>query len=258
MTDTATESISEINARIKRKFTVLEKVAQGIVNGHVNGVIVSGAPGCGKSYMLEQVLDRASNEGTINHMVVKGSLSAIALYQLLWDTRRRSQVLVIDDADAIYKDIEAINLLKAALDTGKRRHVHYNKESRVLADAGIDRAFDYEGSMVFITNMDLARAAEKDTAMSPHYKAFLSRALYVDLGIRTRRDVLTRIAQVVFGEEFLTENDLTKETAVEMVGWLHKNVDYLSSLDIRSVVKLVGLVKIDPDWQTLAAETMFK
>lgn len=254
----AVESISDINARIKRKFGVLEKIAQGVVDGHVNGVIVSGAPGCGKSYTLERVLERASNDGRIEHTVVKGSLSAIALYQLLWDTRQRSQVLVIDDADAIYKDIEAINLLKAALDTGKRRHVHYNKESRILADAGIDRAFDYEGSMVFITNMDLARAAEKDTGMSPHYKAFLSRALYIDLGIRTRRDVLTRIAQVVFGEDFLNENGITKETAVEMVAWLNQNVDLLNSLDIRSVVKLVGIVKIDPDWRTLAAETMFK
>jgi hypothetical protein len=190
--------------------------------------------------------------------VVKGSLSAIALYQLLWDSRRRSQVLVIDDADSIYKDLESINLLKAALDTGRRRHVHYNKESRILADAGIDRSFDYEGSMVFITNVDLSRAAEKDTGMSPHYQAFLSRALYVDLGIRTRRDVLTRIAQVVFGEEFLANNNISRATAVEMVEWLNKNVAQLSSLDIRSVIKLVGIVKIDQDWRTLAAETMFK
>lgn len=255
---TEVESIRDINARIRRKFTVLEKIADGIVNGHVNGVIVSGAPGCGKSYTLERALDTASTDGRISHTVVKGSLSAIALYQLLWDHRKRSQVLVIDDADSIYKDLEAINLLKAALDTGRRRHVHYNKESRILADAGIDRSFDYEGSMVFITNMDLARAAEKDTGMSPHYRAFLSRALYIDLGIRTQRDVLTRIAQVVFGDEFLTENAITKETAVEMVSWLQENVNQLSSLDIRSVVKLVSIVKIDPDWRTLAAETMFK
>jgi hypothetical protein len=255
---TAVESISEINARIRRKFTVLEKIADGIVNGHVNGVIVSGAPGCGKSYTLETALERASQAGKITHTVVKGSLSAIALYQLLWDSRRRSQVLVIDDADSIYKDLESINLLKAALDTGRRRHVHYNKESRILADAGIDRSFDYEGSMVFITNVDLSRAAEKDTGMSPHYQAFLSRALYVDLGIRTRRDVLTRIAQVVFGEEFLANNNISRATAVEMVEWLNKNVAQLSSLDIRSVIKLVGIVKIDQDWRTLAAETMFK
>lgn len=255
---TEVESIRDINARIKRKFTVLEKIADGIVNGHVNGVIVSGAAGCGKSYTLERALESATADGRISHTVVKGSLSAIALYQLLWDNRHRGQVLVIDDADSIYKDLEAINLLKAALDTGRRRHVHYNKESRILADAGIDRNFDYEGSMVFITNMDLARAAEKDTGMSPHYRAFLSRALYIDLGIRNQRDVLTRIAQVVFGEEFLTENAITKETAVEMVSWLQENVNQLSSLDIRSVVKLVSIVKIDPDWRTLAAETMFK
>jgi len=254
----AVETIGDINLRIKRKFSVLEKIAQGIVAGHVNGVIVSGAPGCGKSYTLESVLQTAADEGKITHNIVKGSLSAIALYQLLWDSRQRGQVLVIDDADAIYKDLEAINLLKAALDTGRRRHVHYNKESRVLADAGIDRSFDFEGSMVFITNMDLARASEKDTGMSPHYKAFLSRALYVDLGIRTRRDVLTRISQVVFGDEFLDVNGINKQTAVEMVAWLSQNADNLSSLDIRSVVKLVSIVKIDPDWRTLAAETMFK
>ena len=47
-----TETVAEIDTRIRSTFDVLEQVAQGVISGHVRSVIVSGAAGCGKTYTL--------------------------------------------------------------------------------------------------------------------------------------------------------------------------------------------------------------
>ena len=250
------ESMKDIDTRIRSKFDVLEKIAQGVADGHIRSAIVSGATGCGKSYTLEAVLKAAEKQGTIEYNNVRGTISAIILYQELWNARNRGDVLVLDDTDSIYGDLDALNLLKAALDTNPVRRVHYNKESRILADLGIDRSFDFEGSVVFITNTNLAAAAERNNKMSPHFAALLSRSLYCDLGIHTKREVLVRIAQVVYSERFLTDNNITREQAEAMMAWLGANVNRVCVLSIRTILHLASLIKVDSDWHHMADNTI--
>jgi ABC-type dipeptide/oligopeptide/nickel transport system ATPase component len=250
------ESMKDIDARIRKKFSVLEKVAHGVADGHIRSAIVSGATGCGKSYTLETVLRSAERENKIKYNSVRGALSAIKLYQELWDSRRSDDVLVLDDTDTIYGDLDALNLLKAALDTNPVRRVHYNKESRILADLGIENSFDFEGRVCFITNTDLTAAVEKNSKMSPHFAALLSRSIYCDLGIHTKREVLVRIAQVVYSEKFLEENNITRQHAESMMAWLAPNVANVRVLSIRTVLQLANLVKIDANWQAMADDLM--
>lgn len=246
------ESMKDIDARIRKTFAVLEKVAHGVADGHIRSAIISGATGCGKSYTLESVLRAAETSNKITYNSVRGALSAIKLYQELWNARKNRDVLVLDDTDTIYGDLDALNLLKAALDTNPVRRVHYNKESRVLSDLGIDNSFDFEGRVVFITNTDLTSAVEKNNKMSPHYAALLSRSIYCDLGIHTKREVLVRIAQVVYSEKFLTENHITRQHAESMMAWLAPNVKRVRVLSIRTVLQLADLVKVDANWQDMA------
>ena len=252
------ETMKQINERIRRRFAVLEKVAEGVAAGHIRSAIVSGATGCGKSYTLETVLKAAKDAGRISYCSVRGTISAIALYIELYNNREPNSVLVLDDTDSIYNEIDALNILKAALDTSPVRKVHYNKESRILADLGIDRDFDYEGRVVFITNTNLTKAVEKETKMSPHYAALLGRSIYCDLGIHSKREVLVRIGQVVYSEKFLTENNITRQHAESMMAWLAPNVNRVTVLSIRTVLQLANLVKVDPNWQDMANELMLK
>jgi hypothetical protein len=248
------ESIKDIDTRIRRKFTVLEKVAQGVADGHIRSAIISGATGCGKSYTLERVLKDAEATGKICFSSVRGTISAVVLYQELWNSRSSADVLVLDDTDTIYGDLDALNLLKAALDTNPVRRVHYNKESRILAELGIDKNFDFQGRIVFITNTDLTAAVQKNSKMSPHFAALLSRSIYCDLGIHTKREVLVRIAQVVYSERFLHDNNITRKQAEGMMAWLATNVGRVRVLSIRTVLQLADLVKVDANWQEMADE----
>jgi hypothetical protein len=256
--DHVAESLDDIDARIKRTFDVLSKVAGGVINQHIKAAIVSGAPGVGKTYSLEAALSAAAREEKIRYESVKGVLSPIGLYRTLWECSAEDQVLVIDDCDSIFSDIDALNLLKAALDTGKTRKVHWNKESRVLNEEGIPRSFEFKGAVVFITNIDFAKEVERGTKMSPHYGALLSRSMYIDLGIHNRREVLVRVGQVIYSDTFLKENGITKEAAKEMMAWLTANLARVRVLSIRTILQLVQLVKTDGSWQDMAESIMLK
>ena len=88
------ESLPQIDARIRKTFSVLEKVAKGIADGHIRSAIVSGATGCGKSYTLESVLKDAEATGKISYSSVRGAISAITLYQELWNSRGPGDVQI--------------------------------------------------------------------------------------------------------------------------------------------------------------------
>ena len=147
-----TETVAEIDTRIRSTFDVLEQVSQGVISGHVRSVIVSGAAGCGKTYTLETALADAEDRGVIRYQSVRGACSAIGLYRLLFESSEPGNVLVIDDCDSVFADLDSLNLLKSALDSSKVRRIHWNKEIRVLDGEGVPRSFEFKGSVVFITN----------------------------------------------------------------------------------------------------------
>ena len=252
------EKMADIDARIKHTFAVLNKVSQGVINGHIRSVIVSGAAGCGKTYTLETALVEAEAADKIRYQSVKGAMSAIGLYRQLFECSEPGNVLVIDDCDSIFGDLDALNLLKAALDTGKHRKVHWNKESRILDGEGVPRTFEFNGAVAFITNIDFTAEIEAEKKMTPHYKALLSRCLYIDLGIHNKREVLVRIGQVVYSSEFLNDNDLRKEQAANMMKWLTANLNRVRTLSIRTILQLASLVKSDKDWEGMANTVMLR
>lgn len=252
------ESMQAIDARLRNTFAVLNKIAQGVVDGHIRAAIVSGAAGCGKTYALESCLNRGQSHGLINYQSVRGSMSAINLYKQLYDCSAEGNVLLIDDCDRIFLDIDALNILKAALDTNKTRRVHWNKESRVLDGEGVPRSFEFNGAVLFVTNIDFTAEIEAEKVMTPHYKALMSRSMYVDLGIHSKREILVRIGQVVFSESFLRENTISREQAKELMKWLTENLPRVRTLSIRTVLQLANLAKTDTDWRNMAKVTVLK
>jgi hypothetical protein len=253
----APETMSQIDARIRNTFRILEKIATGVVHGNIRAMIVSGAAGCGKTHSLKHVLEQGQADEFCSFTEVGGTSSALGLYQLLWDAREQGNVLMLDDCDSIFGDLEAVNILKRALDTGRTRRVSWNKESRVLAERGIDNSFDFEGGVVFVTNVDFTNEIARQTKMAPHYSALLSRSLYVDLGIHTKREVLVRIGQVMFSPQFMRDNDIGPTESREMMEWLTEYHARVRVLSIRTAVQLANFMHTDPDdWENLAAATM--
>lgn len=254
----AAETDEEIMGRIEKTFSVLNRVGQGVVNGDVRSLIVSGAPGCGKTHTLEDILNRGERMGKIKLSSVKGTMSAIGLYQMLYDNRMSNSVILIDDCDKIFEDIDALNILKAALDTSDIRTLHWNKESRVLADADVPRSFDFRGSVVFITNVNLQGQIEAGGKMAPHYDALVSRSMFVDLGIHSIREIMCRIRQVVFSDEYMANQGVVGDQVQNVCSWLESHTKRLQRLSIRTVSQLLVMHKLHDEWEEIAEVTLLK
>ena len=137
----------EIMERLRTRFTILDDMTRAVKKGDVRAMIVTGPPGVGKSFGVEKVLskhdvfaDVAQNEKLKKYEVVKGAMSAIGLYSKLYEYSDKKSILVFDDCDSVLLDDLSLNILKAALDSSKKRMIHWNTDSRLLRSEGVPTA----------------------------------------------------------------------------------------------------------------------
>lgn len=216
--------------------------------GEVNSVIVVGPPGIGKTHGITEKIESLGQHATF----VKGTSSAIVLYQRLWQTRGPNFTLVIDDCDSLLTDRAALNVLKSALDTYDVRTVQWNTQNNILRANDIPQEFQYEGKVVFITNTDLTAPPAK---WKPHWEAFVSRSYYIDLDIKTIEDKLERCRMVVEGGMFTGK---MKTDDVRCVfGYLETFAPYFREVSLRTVLQLSELKEKFPDtWEQKATLAM--
>jgi hypothetical protein len=112
----------EVHNDIKEKFDVLEIMTKAIIDGHVRAMAVSGSPGSGKTYNVDKLLShKEKHSPSFKYTLMKGTVSAPALYMTFWENRENDCVVVFDDCDAAFGDIDTLNILKAAMDTSKKK-----------------------------------------------------------------------------------------------------------------------------------------
>ena len=156
--EVAKETDVQILDRLSERFEILEEMTKAVKNGNVRAMIVSGPPGVGKSYGVESVLQKDGLFDTLaerkpKHEVCKGAMSAIGLYAKLYEFSAVGNVVVFDDCDSILMEDLSLNILKAALDSGKKRRIYWNSDSHMLKREGIPDSFDFKGACIFITNL---------------------------------------------------------------------------------------------------------
>jgi hypothetical protein len=249
------ESDAEIDARIAERFEILDVMAEACTLGNSRALIVSGPAGLGKSFTIEKRLaDWDPNE--INHTIVKGYVRATGLVKLLYQYREAGQVIVFDDADSIFFDDVSLNLLKAVCDTTERRRVSWLSEGKLIDDETaelIPRSFDFNGTIIFISNYDFDAMIDRGHKLAPHLAALVSRAHYVDLAMKSRRDYLVRIRQVI-REGML--GDLGVRERADVITFIERNHDSLRELSLRMAIKLGALRKQGgSNWEKVARIT---
>lgn len=244
---------------IRERFEVLGLLANGVVEGNIRSLIISGAPGVGKTHELERKLKNAERSNKIiSYVSIKGSISPIGLYEALYNNCEKGQVVVLDDLDSVFDNEETLNILKAALDTGTKRIISWAKASRFLADSDIPRSFEYCGQIVFITNTDPDRVIAKGGRLAPHMNALVSRSVFLDLCIHDNESIMVRVEQVLRESELADDLDIDEDAVGAIIEWMHQNVKRLRSLSIRTVIQLASYIKTSEDWKKLATATMLR
>ncbi len=172
---------------VTERFKALADMAWGVVSGHYSALIVSGNPGTGKTFTLEKALEEAAAAELVHYTPVHGFTRATGLYKLLYEHREKGNVLLLDDCDSVFGDETSLSILKAALDTTKNRTVSWysEREFKDKDDNKLPSSFEFQGAVVFITNLDFDRAM--GTKLGPHLEALISRSYYLDLNLRNLR-----------------------------------------------------------------------
>lgn len=252
------ESVEEMKQRINKRFTVMNMMTKGIISGNIRSLIISGAAGIGKTYSLDKALKTAHEYGEIVYKSINGKISGIGLYEQLWNNRDANSVLLIDDVD-VFSDMDMLNLLKAALDTGETRKVCWSTASAYLDDKNIDKEFEFEGTIVFITNVDIDKELERGSKLAPHLHALVSRSVYLDLGVHSNEEIMVRVEDVILNTNMMQKRGLSDAQTSMALNWMKANVTKLRNVSLRTALYLADFVATDANgWEEIAEVTLLK
>lgn len=185
--------ITDDDVRIAYK--TMNYFIDAVLNKRMYGMIISGPPGVGKSQTLENKIEEkglkpltlkvikktetiknedgedenvetAETEYVGDYTKVKGSITTASFYEEI--CRNRHGLIIFDDCDSMFKSSDGKNLMKAMLDSKKRREVSYYTKTAVFVnpddDAEIKRVLDdgkvpknivFDGQFIAITNLPL-------------------------------------------------------------------------------------------------------
>ena len=232
------ETDAEREDRIRARFALFDDVLRLVGQERIDSAIVYGAPGIGKSYVVERRLPHA--------VIIRGAVSAVGLYETLF--LNRHDTIVFDDCDTLLWDLQSLNLLKAVLDTTGTRTVRWGKQNRVLEDKGIDSEFDFGGQVLVLTNVDFRAESNAQSKSAPHLRALLDRAYFIQLSTADPRDVLARARLLAREGDWLSRQD----EVMEVIDFVASEVDMWHFVSLRLIAQLIGLRNGTENWRDLA------
>lgn len=251
--DKMAQRIAKVDTDIvmqKRKFDLC-------INGVFTSMLIHGGPGVGKTHLITTSMERHGLEQGVDYVIYRGTTSPIMLYRLLHAMNRPGAFVVIDDCDAILRDENGVNVLKAVMDDACRI-VSWNTKSeiRTLDGTGIvPKTFEFKGTVVVCTNIDYERRTTGK--MADHFAAILSRTEQMQIDYKTKDAQFAYVAHLVINVDYLENmpktSGLTAQQKVDLLKFIMTNRSKYTRIDARVPEKLARIIKAEPtDWKMLA------
>lgn len=231
---------SKLLADYEFKIGFMKKMTMGMIEGSVNTFLVSGTPGVGKSFNLEQLLEKYEEEGIINYKRISGRITPFAFYEALHESASRKDLLFFDDCDSILWDDQSLNILKAAAELKKARTISWMSSRN-----SIDNQFVYEGKILIATNIRM-----RD---NPHFDAVMDRFHVYELDV-SLEEKLVKIIDISKNFDDIKEI-CSDELISQLVEFIMSRRDRINAekFTLRTFIKLVELSTLLPDdWHSYA------
>ena len=242
---------TEVLQDLQDRFNMLDKLTVGAGRSQVRSLVVTGAPGVGKSHT---VFTRLEDIAEHRREVVKGGISAVELYKLGYRMRKPGSIIVLDDADGIFTDEEALNILKALCDSSDVRRVSWLKDSATLRDDDVPQSYEFQGSFIFISNLDFQKYVDEGSnKFVKHFEALMSRSLYLDLRLHDRQAISLWVSHIALNGGMFLREGVPEKLGKEILHFLKENRDELREFSLRTAMKVIQLVKANPeDWKKMS------
>lgn len=287
------EEAPEVNSAVKKfeeteyadpkiVFDQMDILVKSVGMGANPALLITGQGGIGKSFGVGRVLNNVLGlvKGQ-DYVIMKGSNSSFAMYRFLYNNYNKT--IIFDDCDSVFADKDSMNILKGVLDSGSERIVGWDTAGTVPVKAGMSHEeieevlaeysakhggkiavpsqFEFEGSIIFISNMTKKQIEQKDAAL-------LTRCMSIDVTL-SLTDTINRIKTCLPGIRYFAAKKIDGKP-VDITNEDDKNevMEYMLSSEFRNILErranpqvsfrtLINLCKLkasDPvNWKTCAA-----
>jgi len=124
-------------------------------NSAINGMIVSGDAGTGKTYTVKKALKDTGHQKNVEY-IKGGKITAASLYVKLFLNRGKHRIVVLDDCDLIHhsEKNQIVPMLLGAAELGQNRDVSWEtaRKNPLMEEHNVPHNFKFEGSIIWITN----------------------------------------------------------------------------------------------------------
>ena len=194
-------------------------------------LIVTGSPGVGKTYLVTKRL----KDDKVDYVHVKGRSTAAGLYISLYENRDR--IIVIDDCDSVFKNEDAVNILKGALDS-KDREVSWQVGKPLISPNSGQRVptkFEFKGGVIFISNLPQKKIDD----------AVKTRSFVLEVALKPEQMIEHMTKKL---REIEPQVDMpTKRLALKMISEAAKVSEHLE-VSMRTLLKSITIIE---NWDSL-------
>lgn len=121
----------------------------------INGLIVSGDAGTGKTYTIKKALKDTNSQPNVEY-IKGGKITAASLYVKLYLNRHKHRIVVLDDCDIIHhaEKKQIVPMLLGAVELGQNREVSWEtaRKNPLMEEFNVPHKFDFHGNVIWITN----------------------------------------------------------------------------------------------------------
>jgi hypothetical protein len=238
---------NEDYSELERSYCSVESFIEKISKGSLRSLIINGPPGVGKTFSVESFLKKHASR---KYKLIAGHMSTLSLYGNLYHYREPGNVLVLDDIDSVMSKIEGVNILKAAMDTKPSRRINWESSSALLNKINVPTGFDFEGSVILISNVGFGSAGGK---IGAHLDALKDRSFTLTIANNSRESLFKQLCFMVMKKNLLSSFSLSAGQIQDILMYVENNIESLPKISLRLAIKLAQLVKESPDnWYQMA------
>jgi len=171
-------------------FNNLERLTKMVGRGIQPSLVITGMAGVGKTHLVKETLKQMGLRESYEFEHFKGKATAAGLFITLY--QNSDKIVVLDDCDSVFKDDDAVNILKAALDSYDTRKISYISTKPLKDEYGepIPSHFEFTGKIIFISNIHQSKLDE----------AIRSRSFVADISMNTAQ-MFQRMEQLMASME---------------------------------------------------------
>jgi hypothetical protein len=240
-------------AELNTRYNDISRYIKEIASGKVRSLVVNGPPGVGKSYVINEQLNKYCPRKAV---LVSGHMALLKLYAKLYQQKDAGSVLVLDDVDSVFTKIEGLNLLKVAMDTKKNRVISWESSSAMLNALGLPTSFQFNGAVILVSNVGFGGAVTK---CQTHLNALKDRSFVVSVANGGGDSCFKQIAYMVIRRKMLASYGFTDAEQNMLLDYISKNRNKLHTISLRTMIKLSDIYAMNKrGWRSMADAGLLK